>query len=360
MKTRSLLFSMLILLGVIGFTSCQDDEVSPLTKQEAEQEISNTETQVATLNTEIINSEGFKVQAALSNIGLPDVYKKQASITDQNKELKAKLNYIKKGVSGDFDFDFEYLIDLDFEDYVGVWNWTANGWVKASTTTSNQIILNFPYPASNTTNNAKVTYSDYTTKLILNQKYPTGLKCKIEIGNQEVFSFAYAATVEGLLEYSSTLTVNFGKYSVISDEDIDFSSLSKYSMSGGFTLKKDGAIIYKKNMSMVGTPKGDTDMHYVITAKLRFLTLEFRMKIEADKSQMESINFDITKVLEMSLYTTEGAKVGDFKYVIENQQPKMYFVYADGTQVLANQVFVKLYYMFSGFLEDIEDESVGK
>lgn len=359
MKTKSLLFSLMLLAGVIGFSSCQDDEVAPLTKQEAEQEIANSEAQVATINAEVANSEGFKAQNVLYEIGLPfnNVYiSKSNYANDSYNELRSKFKGLTKELSGDFEFDFEYLTDLDFESNVGTWTYTVDGWQHTSTP-SNQIVILFPYPLTNTSNNAKLTYYDYTTKLVYGEKYPTGLKCKLEVENQQVFSFVYSISIESLLDQSSIITVNFGKFTVISEASFDLSSASKISMSGAFTLKKDGAIVYKNSSSILGTPKGDNDWHYVISAKLRFLTLEFRMKIEADKSQMDSENFDIFQALEMSLYTTDGAKVGDFKFVIENQQPVLYFVYTDGTQVQAYTVFEKLGYILENFWNEIIDDS---
>lgn len=350
--------------GVIGFSACEKDDAAPLNKEEAQQEIQTSEAQVSTINSEITNSEGYKVQAELINIGLPFDYNyyKMPEISKNSSEfvenLKAKLNVISKQKSGDFDFNFDYLVDLSFEENVGTWTWTADGWQHTSTPT-NEIIVMFPYPATNATNNAKLTYYDYTTKLVYGEKYPTGLKCKIEIGTQKVFSFVYSASIPSLLKQSSSLVIEFGKFSVISEESFDASSTSKLLMNGSFTVKKDGSIVYKQSASIAMTPKGDQDMHVLIIAKLRFLTLEFRIKIEYDLSQLNSETFNFANVLEMSLYTIDGAKVGVFKFIYSTTEQKMilYFIYNDGTQIPAYEAFDKLGYILENFWYEVLDDS---
>lgn len=363
MKTKSLLMGLMLLFGTIGFISCEKDP-APLTQQEADTEITDANSQVTATTLEISNTEGYKVQSQLLELGLPfeDEYYKKNSFFSKNRYSLEKVkepafNFFNSKSEG-IDFDFEHFLEIDFTENVGTWTWTNGVWVHTATS-NDKIIVKFPYPLNNSTNNATLTYYDYTTKLIYGESVPTGLKCKIEIGTTEVFSFVFTANIPSVTEFSSKLDVKFGKFNVIGEESYNASSTSKIEMTHSFTLKNDGTTIYRESADYTMTPKENQDLHIVINAKLRILSLEFRMKMEFDFSQMfGDVMVNPNDIVSMSLYTSDGAKVGTFtfKYNSSYEDWDLYFVYTNGTEVAAQTVFEEIGYMLDGFWDTIFEQ----
>ncbi|MGE0078060.1 MAG: hypothetical protein AB7S48_09390 [Bacteroidales bacterium] len=364
---KAKLLSLILLVGLIGFNSCQkDDDPSPLTQEEAVVAIEDSQDQYETATTEISNNSGYKIQDQLSDMYLPfsSYYKSSKSKssllspkidTDKLKLVASKL--FKQSKSDDLNFDFNFIYDIediDFSDYAGTWNWSNSEFVKTSNTPTDKIILNFPYPMENSTNNATLTYYDCT----VNSTYGfiTGIKGKIEVSGSEVLSFELSSKFSSS-EISSTVSVKFGSYSLA-----NVFSLQESSLSASVTVKKDGAILYKQS-AKITFKETSSDILFIIEAKMIIASLEFRVDMEvnySDIGQLESMSPN--DYMSISLYTTGGAKVGDFKFVYDNESQnwELYFVYTTGVEVSSDELMSLFGDRLYGFYGEIVYDLLGE
>ncbi len=354
MKAKLLFFGLFLLAGLIGFNSCDDDDPAALNQEEAEVAIDESNAQYQEVYDGILADNGYKVQDQLGDMILPfnSVRKSAApsSLLNWKDNLDAAFSSSIKGVEVqeiDFDFRFIYAIGRNYAEYYGTWIWNGSTWDHTASP-ADQIVLSFPYPfVSKTANNATLTYYDFsstTTSL--------SYKGKIELSSVEVLSFS-ASMSEGTSKYSESLTVRFGVFELVQEESEE-ESLTQYSAVHSFTITKSGAEVYKQYGTISATRTTDKDAHVVIEAKQRIASLEFRIKLDFNTSDMaafESGTVDVNEFAKLSLYTTGGAKVGDFKFVYNSniQDWDLYFVFSNGTEVAAEEVLAALYVRFWGF-----------
>ncbi|BDX39373.1 hypothetical protein CYCD_27280 [Tenuifilaceae bacterium CYCD] len=356
MKTKSFLFSLILAVGLIGFYSCEDDDPSPLNKEKAEVAIDESEGEFVAVSNEIATDEGYKVQAQLDDMYLPFEYSKSASLLKSSKydiaKLKAKIaETLKCKETGDINFNFDFiyaLMDLDdYTYYTGTWDLTNGEFVKTSASPSDEIVLNFPYPSGNTTNNATLRY--YDIKFGLSS---IGFKGTIKVNSNTVLSFGLSASVSDT-KMSASMNVEFGKFEMSFTESASESS-SSYVFASTSTLKKDGDVVYKVNAKITMTQED-----VVIEANMTVASLEFRLKIDLNSDELQNIGtLDRNDYVKMSLYTTGGAKIGDFVQVYNStdQRWNLYFVYTDGTQVAIETALPQLGGIFDDFYRELYDE----
>lgn len=354
MKTKSFLFSLILVAGLIGFYSCEDDDPSPLSKENAEVAIDESEGEFVAVSNEIAADNGYKVQAQLDGMYLPFGYSKSASFLKSTKydisKLKAKVDQVfKQKKSGDLNFNFNFIYALtdldDYTYYTGTWDWTNGEFVKTSTSPSNEIVLNFPYPSDNSINNAQLRYYDINIGLTA-----MGFKGTIKVSNTTVFSFDLSATYSDT-KMSGAMNIAFGNFTMNFTESVSESSTS-YVFASTTILKKDGKVVYKENANVT-----ITEEKVVIEANMTVASIEFRVKISFDWDDQNNISTNPNDYIKMSLYTTGGAKIGDFVYVYNStyQYWDLYFVYTDGTQVAVETALPYLYERFGGFFGNLLD-----
>lgn len=354
MKTKSFLFSLILVAGLIGFNSCKDDDPSPLTQEEANVAIDDSQAQYVAATTEISESQGYKIQDQIDNMYLPfDSYSKSKKMLKNLKVDPEKLKQVteklyKQVKSNDLNFNFGFISDvedIEFSDFAGTWDWSNGEFVKTSSSPTDEIIFNFPYPIENATNNAKLTYYDCTVHSTYG--FITGIKGKIEIGGTEVFSFVYDLNYS-TSEISSNLNVEFGAFEMISAFSIKETSISE-----SMTLKKDGSLLYKQSAKISFEEKTD-DIAITIDAKMTIASLEFRMKITFNYSEIDQLD-DPNDYISLSLYTTDGAKVGDFIFVYNSADDyyTLYFVYTSGEQVPMEQIMSLFGDRLEGFYSEL-------
>lgn len=354
MKTKSLLFILILFVGLIGFNACQkDDEApAPLTKEEADVALSESDGQFVAISGEIGENEGYNVQSYIDDLDLPfygQPVKASKFVKYNNKELKGIVEkFTANNKSRDFDFNFGFIYALydvyDVSEIFGTWDYTDGSFVKSSTTPSNGIILNFPYPYDNTSNNARLTYSDF--KLLEGEVL--SFKGKVEVDDVSVFTFSLT-TKYSFTEFTQTLITSFG--------DFEFSLVSYMTFNQDYfiykytnTLKKLDKVVYKEYSKI----KVDSETEDVtIEAAQTIGKLEFRFKLKSINGTFENFYQTPNDYLTMSLYTTGDAKIGDFVYVynVEQQNWDLYFEYTDGTQVALNSLELSLEYRLWGFFE---------
>lgn len=364
MKTKTLLLGLILMVGLFAFNSCEkDDDPSPLTQEEAVVAIDDSEEQFIIASNEIATNAGYKVQDQLEGMYLPfgSSYKSNSTLKFRDadiKQFKQKATEFFKANKGgeDLNFDFDFIFDMadaNFQSYTGTWNWSGNYFVKAETNPANEIVLNFPYPSSNATNNATLRYYSYQLS-----NSSISFKGTITVDKVEVLSFSLSATFSET-KMSGTLTVKFGNYEMLFTENMT-SSTTSYVASTSTTLQKSGKALYKESTKVTLKRVSDTDVSVVVEAKLIISSLEFRMKLSFKLSELETIeNKDPNTYLQMSLYSTGGAKIGDFKYKYNSTYKEwdIYFVYTNGVEVNVEtempRIAARLLDFFGGLFDNI-------
>lgn len=361
MKMKRFTLFALFLAGMVSFVACEKDDTKDLNKDEAQQQITNAEQELLTKSGEIVATDGYKVQEYFatqlpspfylkSNVSksfVPSRFQKAYELTRQNLLLE----------DPEIEFHTDYFIIEFFNDVKGTWTWTPDGWTHESTPTD-KVIVKFPYPANNATNNVTITYYDFTTTLVYGETVPTGIKVKIEKDGTQVFSMVYSATIANMMKYSTKVTVTFGPFEISNEESFDASVNNKVLYSKNFTFKKDGKLFYSEDADLTITVVSEQSANILITAKQIIGNLEFRLKIEANTSELETGNPN--DLASLSLYTTSGDKVGDFVWVLEGEDWVLYFKFNNGEQVKAETLMPLVAERFYSFIDDLFSNLDGK
>ncbi|MBC7124777.1 MAG: hypothetical protein H5T24_04040 [Bacteroidales bacterium] len=354
MKMKRFTLFALFLAGMVSFVACEKDDTKDLNKDEAQQQITNAEQELLTKSNEIVATDGYKIQEyfatqlsspfySKSNVSksiVPSRFQKAYELTRQNMLLE----------NPEIEFYFDYFLIEFFDDVKGTWTWSPNGWTHESTPTD-KVIVKFPYPANNATNNVTITYYDFTTTLVYGETVPTGIKVKIEKDGTQVFSMVYSATIANMMKYSAKVTVTFGPFAISNEESYDASVNNKVLFSKNFTFKKDGKLFYSEDADLTITVESDESADILITAKQIIGNLEFRLKIEANTSELETGNPN--DLASLSLYTTSGDKLGDFVWVLEGEDWVLYFNFNNGEQVKAETLMPLVAERFNSFIDDL-------
>lgn len=360
MKTKSLL-SVICILGVMFFTSCQKDDPSPLSKTEAESSLRSVSTDYIAVRSEYEASSGASAQSALNNLTLPfsAPTKAPAQIETAKKEF---LKSIKPSFVKGNDDPFVYF---DFNQYVGTWtyNSTTHVWTR-TTTPANSVVLVFPFTLNGVTKTATVTYYDYQSAVFNQETYVTQLKFKIEIEGTTgpVYSWIYKAS-QTLTSQSASFEYTIGLFSQSESYDASMTisaTLMKMNVSMSFEVKKSGAVVYSTSATVALTSTDTGKYTLAANAQLRLMNIIIKWDIAATETTVTS---DPNNLMKISVWTSSGAKVGDVKLVYnsttQDWEPEMYF--SDGTHAPVTTYFnAELLYEIKDFMDSITGIGLGK
>lgn len=353
MKMKKISLFALLLAGMFAFVSCEKDDSKNLSKDEAQQQIANVEQDLVTKSNEIVATDGYKIQDYYYGLPSPFVSKSNpvkaqgSSMAQRVMELASRNLMLQ---NPEIDFHIEYFIIDYFNDVKGTWSWTPNGW-SHETTPTDKVVVKFPYPQTNATNNVTITYYDFTTTLVYGVSEPTGIKVKIEDNGTQVFTLAYSATITNMMKYSTKVDVTFGTFSISAQESMDASVNNKMLMGKSFVFKKDGKTFYSENADVSVTFLENNTADILMNAKQVIGNLEFRIKLDANTSAFETGNPN--DIISLSLYTTSGDKVGDFVFVQEGEDWELYFKFNNGEQVKAETLMPNISMRVLSFIEDV-------
>ncbi|HDP76264.1 MAG TPA: hypothetical protein ENN49_10465 [Bacteroidales bacterium] len=352
MKKNSMI--ALLMAGMFAFVACDKDDTKNLNKDEAQQQITNAEQELIAKSGEIVATDGYKIQEYFATQLPSPFYSKSnvlKSVVPSNFQKAYELTRESLLLENpEIDFYFEHFILWFFNDVKGTWNWTPNGWTHETTPTDN-VVVKFPYPAGNASNNVTVTYYDFSSTLVDGQTVPTDIKVKIEYNNTQVFTLAYSATIANIEKFSTKVDVTFSPFAISNEESIDVSVNDKVLYSKKFTFKKDGKLFYSEDANLTITILNEESADVLITAKMVIGNLEFRLKIEANTNEFETGNPN--DIVLLSLYTTGGDKVGDFVFVEEERDWVLYFKFNSGEQVKAETLMPLVSERFFSFIDDL-------
>lgn len=354
MKKKRISVMALLMAGMFAFVACNKDDTTNLSKEDAQQQINNAELELQTKSNEIVATDGYKIQeyyatqltspfSSNSNVSksiVPSRFQKVYELTRQNSFLE----------NPEPEFYFDNFIISYFDDVKGTWTLSPNGWLHESTPTD-KVIVKFPYPADNATNNVTITYYDFATTLVNGETVPTGIKVKIENNGSVAYTMAYSATITNYMKYSSKVDVAFGPFTFSNEESFDASVNNKVHYIKKFTFKKDGKLFYSENADLTMTIINEESFDILINANQVIGNLELRLKIDANSKELETGNPN--NFASFSLYTTSGDKVGDFVYVAEAEGWVLYFKFNSGEQVNAETLMPFIFKRLSSFINDL-------
>ncbi|GEM_PF-737551 len=358
MKINKTFMSILLMMGMFAFVACEKDGDQNLSKENAEVQISNTENELITKSNEIVATDGYKIQeyifTELSNpfsvksvpmkTGNPSMVQRVMDISRQNMMLDHP----------EINFYFDYFLLENFNDLTGTWEWNPNTQSYDHTSTpTNEVVVKFPYPAGNATNNVTLTYYDFT----FSNDGITGIKIKIEKDGTQVFSFTYSATY-AMNGANINITATFGQFSITNAESYNMTMDNSgivVNYNKDFAFKKDGKLFYSEKADVALTGTDQNNMNFVMDAKQVIANLEFRLKIEGNPNEFET--GDPNEFVTFSLYTTSGDKVGEFVFVQEQvnggSEWVLYFKYNNGEQVNAETLMPYVTERVTSFINEV-------
>ncbi len=363
MKTKSLLLSLILVVGVLAFNSCsKEDDPAPLTPENAELAVEDANADYETTTTDLLANDGYALQEQLYDMYLPfyntkKVSKKTFGNVDVEALKEKASNYFNSSKRESFNFHFNYLFEIYFEGSTGTWEWNGEGFDHTSDLPADQIVAKFPYNSE--TNNATLRYYDY--KYNSDYEEMTGLKCEIKVGTEVKLLIVYSASYGGSMSsfsMSEKYDATFGVFNYT--ENMSFSgsrseTSSKININASGTLKKSGEVKYGQSVNFVVTT-AQQSANFVYDARLRISNLELRVKMAFSSDEAEIIfnsESDPNEYLQMSIYTAGGAKVGDFKFNKVEGEWMPYFVYSDGTEVTAAVALGMLNGTMNNFMGDL-------
>lgn len=345
MRTKNLL-SILAIAGVLFFVSCKKDDSGPLTKEEATTKLSSTNSDFSTISTEYKNTQGIQVQESLDGLTLPfDGLPQKTKLQNQESLLKEIKSYASNNQCFKSKVANSYF---DFKEYVGTWEYDAANptkWIFTANSTD-KVILKFPHKS--TTNNVTLTYYDFKESPLLTGTVMTGLKAKMEIAGQTIWSWEYSATYNSILDFNIKTTVSVGIFNVSNEYDFAMTT-NQWVVNASSIIKKSGSVVYSTTLKAVYTKQSETSITVVVDAKVVVMSIEIRYKLSFNSANMQNVqSLNPNDILTMSIYTTGGDKVADLKFEQNaDKQWVLWIYFTNGEKALAET------YMPS-FVKDIE------
>jgi hypothetical protein len=354
MKTRKIL-ALLAVASFCFFTSCKDDEVSPLTADEAQMEITSADDEFVAIKAEVFASTGMMAQETVYDLGLPfgTPMKSSARLNLNTMEPVSNVAQFADGKGG---YGPDYLY-FPFNEYAGTWEYEEGVWTKVSTSPTDKIVIEFSFNGG--TDNATLTYSDYQTKPVPyavkgEETYISQLKAKIDIDGQTnpVMTWVYTAnrtltggTVKEVTTYGSVFT--------LTEQMIFNATLSGViTVDYMFEVKKNGDVVYSKSfeITLEGMTKvKESNYSANVTARVKIFNviINYKIFINQDTDTSNPGNF-----MTVTLKLTNGAKVADV--VFEGPENDPYFKFSDGTTVAVPELLSEdLFYELGEFMDSI-------
>lgn len=227
---------------------------------------------------------------------------------------------------------------FDFAGNSGTYTWNASNstWSKVNTP-SNQIILNFPSEQGKTSNNAKLTLSDYTdTKVTIDGEevfLPTLAKANLTIDGAEVFNLNSSAAYESPIPVNINTAVTFAPFTYtvtgkrITSKKFEASAViaNNGATSSSITATVDLASDDYPNL-------GEKDIN-TITASISTGNMSINSNVDmATLTQIEEPTISQMNSSIKTIVTINGKKVGDLVFSGSSEEPTVHIVYKDGSE----------------------------
>ena len=354
MKTRKIL-ALLAVASFCIFASCKDDDVSPLTADEAQMEITSADDEFVAVKGEVFASTGMMAQETVYDLGLP-FGTPIKSLTRLNLNTMEPVGDVAQFAEGKGGYGPDYLY-FPFNEYVGTWEKEEGIWTKVSATPTDKIVIEFSFNGG--TDNGTLTYYDYQTKPVPyavkgEETYISQLKAKIDIDGQTnpVLTWVYSAsrtltggTVKEVTTYGSL-------FSLTEQMTVNSSVSGVVTVDYLFEVKKNGEVVYIKSFAMTleGMLSAKVENYSIdVTARVQIFNtvIYYTIFINQDTDTSNPGNF-----MTVTLKLTNGAKIADV--VFEGVENEAYFKFSDGTKVKVVEILSEeLYYELGEFMDNI-------
>lgn len=188
-----------IAVSVLLFSACDKKDPAPaIPVSEAKSLVSGTVSEVETNHSEFVNAEGMKANAVLSDFDfLGDYAPGDPTTTNLRKSAAKSLkstrmrNAITKYIPKSISRTMLDAIDGNFSNAIGIYeyNATTDSFDKTSSE-GTSVVVKFPYPKTNSTNNAAYTVSKYSVKEINGNTEPTEIQANLKVNDATVLTIS--------------------------------------------------------------------------------------------------------------------------------------------------------------------------
>ena len=371
------LIAMMLMIASVFFIACEDNtSKDPLTADQAKAELSNLRTDLSGAITNMQNTDGINVIAMLSS--LPDPFAAKNKAMENNDVVSNITKYLLPTTILGKNKTSAKAPNFDFEYWWGTYTWDAEHsmWVVAfddpNDDTDNMIVINFPSSETATTNDAKLTISDYAeveieeydsiTQTYIYYNNPSVISASLELNSVEIVSLDMNATwVTSGAAAGDPTDLNVDVYLIPFDFHVDFNHLNttagvnawiKYNDSKIFSVGLNATFT---NNSLDGDPtliSGSIQLYKVkFSADVKLADLKTVINNASTYSSVDALENDINKNIAADV-TVDGAKAADIVIdftttqtpIIVDETNMIYldvlFVYNDGSSESAIPYFL--------------------
>ncbi len=344
MKTRY--YFTIYLITIVFFSiSCTKDNPSDLSASTAKTEISTLKVTYNVETTAMDSTQGMMAYDHLSSLRLPFLIPSQGNLPSASSKRYFSMRTF--GYIGEKSSSIQKAFDLriNFQSYVGTYVWNPeNHYFDYISTPTDQIIVKFPFPASNTTNNAVYTISKYTINYDAEADETEGdYFANITLDGNEIWSVNYSSSfqmTESMYYFNQTIQIKFPPYEY--DQTVELKSTG---IESGDALAKVSRVIKKNSQKILSGncdlsgKYSDSGSYIEMSTKGDFSIMNIRFHFVTSYSGDDG-NFDLLNNLMVTVYNAGGAKVGEMKYILnQDQEPELMFFFNNGISVNADILF---------------------
>ncbi|HUW06492.1 MAG TPA: hypothetical protein VMW01_09535 [Williamwhitmania sp.] len=345
MKAKNLL-TISMIAGVFVFGSCSKDNTpADLSTAEAQTEISSVKTTYDAESTALDNTQGMMAYNQMGQLNLPFSLPMEGNFSTSSyvKSFSNRLSAVRGNNFSSMQKALNFSSDFYFQEYLGTWEWNSQTQQFDHTSTpTDKVVVKFPYPASNSTNNAVYTISKYTIAYDMGE-YSGDYQANLILDGTEIWSVNYSASISSTSSsatFSQNVTFKFSPY-----EYTESASLTATGNESSATISGRASRTLKKNSNVLLSGSYDVSLKYAdpnitmsVKGDLTIATIRFHF--EMSYSGDGTTQPDINDLVEVTVYNAAGAKVGEMKYITnQNQELVLMFYYNDGTSVDASALF---------------------
>ncbi|MBN1988640.1 MAG: hypothetical protein JW783_04550 [Bacteroidales bacterium] len=250
----------LLIIGTVGLailfaTSCSDDEQKELTKQEAENVLTNVNSEISQTMGQMMETEGMTAINSFMNLTTYFGTTKSSyfqffnpiSLTNRVLNVKLNTNSIVKAPA----LEYQGLV---FEEWIGTWEWVGSTqeW-KHTANETNRVVFKYPSSIGATTNDATLIISNYSSVTVSAEVIPTSVNVILSVASilEPVFTLNYNAefTSEGLPQMLS-LNVLLSTFNLTALASVE-SRTNDVLVSFSHQLKNQNVVAMSSNLEAV-------------------------------------------------------------------------------------------------------------
>ena len=393
MKNTKKLFAMMLMLASVLFFACDDDEKDTLSSDEAQQELSNLNTEMTTVMNDMQTSDGMAVFQML--ISLPDPFEAtDGTKSSKENDVLGKIeNYLlpntmlskEKSVTGEVAFDFDA--------YKGVYTY-INEYPYWTVTRGGDVIeINFPTTEANQlsgTNDGQLTIFNYEETLITETDdywgtytyySPTALDVEATVNDVKIIDiYMSAAWVTSGDAAGEPTSLDVDVYVIPFNFHVDFSHSGTAADINAW-IEYDGEKIFSVGLD-ADFEDATMDSPTKIYGYIQLFDVKFKatVKVKELEALMEAQEADIPLYTDIEEFEVafnalinaevevNGAKAADivadfttnasqYSITVDDENGiyvNIMFVYGDGTTEAALPYFASFLTMLNGLLDGLD------